>query len=61
MYPEEIDPDTFFFHTELFFINAVGSLMLHQPTKTFFVAADAAVDLVCMTIFQLVYPVRISQ
>ena len=35
--------------------------MLHQPAKTFFVAADAAVDLVCMTIFQLVYPVRISQ
>ena len=61
MYPEEIDPDTFFFHTELFLINTVCSLMLHQSAKTFFVAADAAVDLVCMTIFQLVHPVRISQ
>ena len=61
MYPEEIDPDTFFFHTELFFINAVGSLMLHQSAKTFFVTADAAVDLVGLIVFQFVHPVRISQ
>ena len=44
------------FFKKLFLINTVCSLMLHQPAKTFFVAADAAVDLVCMTIFQLVYP-----
>ena len=50
-----------FFHTELFFINAVGSLMLHQSAKTFFVTADAAVDLVGLIVFQFVHPVRISQ
>ena len=56
----DIDDNSSFFK-KLFLINTVCSLMLHQPAKTFFVAADTAVDLVCMTIFQLVYPVRISQ
>ena len=35
--------------------------MLHQSAKTFFVTADAAVDLVGLIVFQFVHPVRISQ
>ena len=60
MYPEEIDPDTFFFK-KLFLINTVCSLMLHQSAKTFFVAADAAVDLGVILCLHRVhcFPVRL--
>ena len=35
--------------------------MCHQPAQTLFVAADAAVYLFCLPIFQLVYPIRVCQ
>ena len=35
--------------------------MCHQPTQTLFVAADTAVDLCRLSIFQFVHQVRVSQ
>ena len=35
--------------------------MCHQPTQTLFVAADAAVYLFCLPVFQLVHPIRVCQ
>ena len=35
--------------------------MCHQPAQTFFVAADAAVYLFCLPIFQLVHPIWVYQ
>ena len=35
--------------------------MYHQPAQTFFVAADAAVYLFCLPIFQLVHPIWVCQ
>ena len=35
--------------------------MCHQPAQTFFVAADAAVYLFCLPIFQLVHPIWVCQ
>ena len=33
--------------------------MYHQPAQTLFVAADAAVYLFCLPVFQLVHPIRV--
>ena len=49
----------FFFSQSI--INAAGSLMCHQPAQTLFVAADAAVYLFCLPVFQLVHPIRVCQ
>ena len=35
--------------------------MCHQPAQTLFVAADAAVYLFCLPVFQLVHPIRVCQ
>ena len=35
--------------------------MCHQPAQTFFVAADAAVYLFCLPVFQLVHPIRVCK
>ena len=35
--------------------------MCHQPAQTLLVAADAAVDLFRLPVFQLVHPIRVCQ
>ena len=35
--------------------------MCHQPAQTLFVAADAAVYLFCLPVFQLVHPIRVCK